>query len=210
MTNPPPPRQPVTPLPLATKVTLARIVGTPVFVGLMIYYILSLKRGQPAEGYRVAATAVFFLVAATDALDGYLARRRKEESQLGRILDPLADKLLVLATLIVFTRPSLPALQPQFPVWFTLLVISREAVLIAGALVIHIYTGNVHIRPHWSGKLATVLLMLCVGWALCNLSHTTFLWIVYAAAACTATAWLQYMIDGTRQLELAGESTPNP
>ena len=98
-----------TPLTLATKVTLARIVGTPIFVGLMVYYILSLKRGDPAPGYRVAATVIFILVAVTDARDGYLARKRKEVSRLGRILDPLADKFLVLATLIVFTRPSLPA-----------------------------------------------------------------------------------------------------
>lgn len=192
------------PLTLATKVTLARIVGTPVFIGLMVYYILSLKHQQPAEIFRYAAIAIFFLVAVTDALDGYLARKRHETSRLGRILDPLADKFLVLSTLVVFTQPSLPSLQPQFPVWFTILVFSREVVLVAGALLIHLYTGQVHIDPHWSGKLATVLLMICVGWALCGFSTTLFSPLLAAAAFFTALAWIQYLIDGVRQLEQAG------
>lgn len=188
-------------LTLANKVTLARIVGTPVFLGLMIYYIMSLKAGHAAEGYRVAATAIFFLVALTDALDGYLARKRNEMSHLGRILDPLADKFLVLSTLVVFTRPSLESLQPQFPIWFTLLVISREAVLILGVLLIHFHTGAATIQPRWSGKIATVLMMVCVGWALCDFSHRVFEIVVWAAALFTALAWLQYLVDGTRQLE---------
>ncbi len=189
------------PLTLANKVTLVRILGTPVFILIMIYYRMSLGREAPIEGYRYAAIAIFFTVAVTDALDGYLARSRHETSRLGQILDPLADKFLVLSTLILFTNPSLPALQPQFPIWFTLLVISREVVLIAGALLIHLHTGHVGIAPRWSGKIATVLLLVCVGWALCDFSHRVFDLFVWAAALFTAFAWIQYMVDGTRQLE---------
>lgn len=190
-------------LTLATKVTLIRLLGVPVFAVLLVYYTLALGRGEAAEGYRRLALGLFVLVAATDALDGYLARSRQEITRLGRFLDPLADKSLLLAGLILLTRPSLPQLEPHIPIWFTALVISRDVALAVGYAIIHHFATTVTIQPRWSGKLATVLQMLVVVWVLLQIPTPHFLWLVGAAALFTALAGLQYARDGIRQLDRA-------
>lgn len=189
------------PITLATKVTIARILGIPVFILVMIYYKMSLAAGAPIEGYRHAALVLFLVIAASDALDGYLARSRDEETRLGAILDPLADKTLLLSAIILLTRPSLPELSPQFPVWFTLIVISRDAVLLGGSYLIHAMTGHVDVHPRITGKVATFLQMGAIVAALIPLPYTVFFWIAVIAAVFTLLSGLQYIADGVRQLE---------
>ena len=120
---------------------------------------------------------------------------------LGRVLDPLAYKILLMAGIILFTRPGLPALQPQFPVWFTVLVISRDAILVAGAYLIDYFTGSVHVHPRMTGKIATALQMLAVGWALAALSTESFRILVVLAGAFTLVSFLQYLRDGWLQFD---------
>ncbi len=188
-------------LTLASKVTIVRILGIPVFILLMIYYLESLRDGDAVPAFRWLAFGLFSLIAVTDALDGYLARVRNEITPLGRILDPLADKALMLAGLILFTRPSTPELQPQFPIWFTVLVISRDVVLVAGAGLIHVSMGRVHVQPRKTGKLATLLVMAGVAWALAGGAAGYFHVLVDVAAALTAISGAQYLFDGFRQFE---------
>ncbi len=195
-----PPVQPAGGLTLATKVTLVRLLGVPVFVTLLIYFIQGLRAGVENDYLRVAALTVFVLVAATDALDGYLARSRNEITALGKVLDPLADKSLLLASLILLTRPSLPGLVPHIPVWFTTLVISRDVVLFAGYFLIHHFAGRVEVRPRWSGKSATVVQMGVIVWVLLQAPERGFLPLVAAAGLLTGISFLQYVIDGARQL----------
>ena len=188
-------------LTLANKVTLVRLLGVPVFAVLLVYYTLALGRGEAGDLYRRLALGLFVLVAATDALDGYLARSRREITRLGRFLDPLADKSLLLAGLILLTRPGLPQLEPHIPIWFTALVISRDVALAVGYAVIHHFAVTVTVQPRWSGKLATVLQMLVIVWVLLQIPSPHFLWLVGASALFTALAGLQYAVDGLRQLE---------
>lgn len=188
----------------ATRVTLVRILGIPIFVLLMYYYLDSLRRQQPDEWWRVAALAVFTAIALTDALDGYLARSRGEITRWGRILDPLADKALLISAVVLLTRPSLPELQPQLPVYLTAAVISRDAILVLGYLLVHHYAASIEVRPRITGKLATFLLMLAIVWALADGPMAPFRWICRAAAFFTVTAGLQYLWDGVRHLERAG------
>lgn len=195
------PQHPHHPLTLATKVTILRILGVPVFISLMIYYKEGLEIGQANVWYRYAALVMFMLVALTDALDGYLARSRNEFSRLGAILDPIADKALVLSGLILFTRPSLPQLQPQYPIWFTVLVITKDVVSVLGAYLVHHVAGNVDIRARWSGKISTALMMLSLVWALSGLAPGQFVWIVNITALFALIAGFQYLIDGVRQFE---------
>lgn len=198
-------------LSLANRVTIVRILGTPVFILLMVYYTIGLRQGEVVPGYRTAAFLLFLVVVVTDGLDGYLARRRKEVTTLGRILDPIADKLLMISAIVLFTRPSLPALQPQFPVWFTLLVISRDFTVVAGSFIIHFHCGSVQVSPRWSGKIATVLMMLCVGWALADWHTPTFFGLVVSAGVFTLISGIQYVMDGVRQIEAGGQPAhPNP
>ncbi|MCX7007962.1 MAG: CDP-alcohol phosphatidyltransferase family protein [Kiritimatiellaeota bacterium] len=153
-------------LTLATKVTIVRIMGVPVFIALLVYYLIGLRNGEDIALERTLALVVFAAVALTDALDGYLARSRNEVTDLGRMLDPIADKALLLSGLVLLTRPSLPALAPHIPVWFTTLVISRDVVLILGSFLVHELAGNVTVQPRISGKLATVFQMATIIWVL--------------------------------------------
>ena len=187
-------------LTLATKVTITRLMGVPVFIGLLVYYLIGLHNGQDLGVLRMAALAMFVAVALTDALDGYLARSRNEVPDLGRMLDPIADKALLLSGLVLLTRPSLPALAPHIPVWFTTLVISRDVVLILGSFLVHELAGNVTIQPRISGKLATVFQMATIIWVLIGGAERQFNWFVGAAAVLTALSWIQYTVDGARQL----------
>lgn len=186
---------------LATRITLARILGIPVFILLMIYYKMSLTAGEPVAWYRHLALALFVLIAGTDALDGFLARARDEETRLGAILDPLADKALLLSAIILLTRPSLEALSPQFPVVFTLIIISRDVALLMGTYLIHTITGHVHVQPRMTGKIATCFQMAAIIAALIPLPYALFFWIMVIAALFTLISGLQYVVDGVRQVE---------
>lgn len=188
-------------LTLATRVTLLRILGIPAFIVLVIYYLLGLKDGAPDETHRWWALGLFAAVAATDALDGYLARSRNEVSALGRVLDPLADKMLLLSGLILLTRPDLPALTPHIPIWFTALVISRDVLLLGGYFLVRHVAGSVHVQPRWTGKLATVLQMATICWVLAQGPEFHFLALIGAAGFFTATAGAQYIVDGWRQVK---------
>lgn len=188
---------------LATRITLLRILGVPVFVVLLVYYLSGLRNGVAVEGYRLAALFMFLGVAATDALDGYLARKRGEVSRLGAILDPIADKTLMITGLILLTAPSLEELQPQIPLWFTVLVISREVFLVAGALLVRYFVREVVIRPRLVGKVATLLQILVIAWVLAQVAPAWFFPAVLAAGLFTAVSWALYLVDGVRQLEQA-------
>ncbi|PYL84339.1 MAG: hypothetical protein DMF23_06555 [Verrucomicrobia bacterium] len=87
----------------ANKITLVRIAMIPVFVALAIYYGESVQRGAPLEWQRFAAILVFLLAAVSDGLDGYVARRYNQRSRLGVILDPIADKGLLLSGIITLS-----------------------------------------------------------------------------------------------------------
>src|SRR5436309_4543804 len=129
--------------------TLFRMALIPVFVSLLFYS----KFGW--------ALGVFVLAGITDGLDGLFARRLNQGSQLGTILDPIADKLLLVTSFIVL---SLPTISPQpiprhFPVpfWVTAAVISRDIFIIVGAAAINVVTGFKGFRPSLLGKVNTTI-----------------------------------------------------
>ncbi|MCB1069078.1 MAG: CDP-alcohol phosphatidyltransferase family protein [Verrucomicrobia bacterium] len=190
-----------TKLTLATRITLLRILGVPVFVVALVYYLISLRAGEPVELYRQLAAGIFILVAATDAVDGYIARKRNEITALGTFLDPIADKGLMIAALILLTRPNVPELSPHLPLWFTALVISRDVILIAGSVLLHLVTSQVKVKPHWTGKLATALQMLTILLVLLRASAEFFEVCLLAAATFTAISGARYILDGLRQME---------
>jgi len=190
-------------LTLATRVTLLRILGVPVFILLMVYYNMSLGAGEPNDRFRLAALVLFAAISLTDALDGYLARSRGEITRLGQALDPLADKLLLLSAVIMLTRPGLSSRHAQLPVWFALTVLSRDALLLIGFGVVHLVASRVDIRPRWTGKVATFLQMATVVWRLSISRHPSaaFLWVAAAAAFFTVVSGVRYIVDGLKQME---------
>src|SRR5436305_9192557 len=157
----------------ANKITLVRIGMIPVFVALAIYYGGGIQRGQPQEWQRFAAIIVFLVAAASDGLDGYVARRYNQRSSLGVILDPIADKGLLLSGIITLSISNWSEVDPlygRFPAWFPVLVISRDAVILVGAAILHYLIGNkMKVKPHWTGKVATVAQMCAIAWVMLQL-----------------------------------------
>ncbi len=135
--------------------TIFRMVLIPVFVSLIFYQKF------------VWALAVFITAGVTDSLDGVLARRFDQKSQLGTILDPIADKLMLVTAFVVLSmRNVYPQPVPNHlpvPFWVTAAVISRDVFIVVGAAAINMMTGFRGFRPSWLGKLNTIVQILAVG-----------------------------------------------
>ena len=98
----------------ANKITLIRILMIPAFVLMAIYYGESIKAGEPLEWQRYTAIAIFLVAAMSDGLDGYIARRYNQKSALGVILDPIADKGLLLSGIITLSISNWSDVDPQY------------------------------------------------------------------------------------------------
>lgn len=193
----------------ANKITIVRILLIPVFVTLAIYYGHSVASGTPDEWLRLWAIMTFLLAAASDGLDGYVARRYNQRSSLGVILDPIADKGLLLSGIITLSISNWNASNPhagQFPVWFPVLVISRDTVILVGSVVLHLLNGRVIVRTSWTGKVATVLQMAAIAWVMLQLHFLPLLYVVAAAGFFTFISGVIYVTDGLRQLNAGGHA----
>ena len=193
----------------ANKITIVRILMIPVFVTLAIYYGQSVQSGEPIEWQRFAAILVFLLAATSDGLDGYVARRYNQRSALGVILDPIADKGLLLSGIITLSISNWSETDPsygRFPAWFPVLIIARDAVILVGAAVLHLLNGRVEVRPSWTGKVATVLQMAAIAWVMLQFHFIPLLYVVAAAAFFTFISGIIYVRDGVRQLQLEGHA----
>jgi cardiolipin synthase len=194
----------------ANKITLVRIAMIPVFVALAIYYGESVRRGAPLEWQRFAAIMVFLLAAASDGLDGYVARHYNQRSQLGVILDPIADKGLLLSGIITLSITNWSQSDPdygKFPVWFPVLVITRDAVILVGAAILHYFIGNkMRVRPSWTGKVATVCQMCAIAWVMLQLRFLPLWFVVTVAGVFTLISGVIYVVEGVRQLQTEGQA----
>ena len=194
---------------IANKITIARILMIPVFVTLAIYYGESIQRGEPLEWQRFAAIIIFLIAAVSDGLDGYVARRYNQRSALGVILDPIADKGLLLSGVITLSISNWSQSDPEygkFPVWFPVLVITRDAVILVGSAVLHLLNGKVQVRPSWTGKVATVCQMCAIAWVMLQLRFLPLPFVVLVAGFFTVVSGVIYVMDGVRQLQLEGHA----
>jgi len=185
----------------ANKITICRILLVPLFIVGVLYYT---DTGN--EVYRLVALLAFAVAAISDAVDGYLARRYNQHSELGRVLDPLADKILLISGVVLLSLKNDPWLQ-RIPMWLTTTIISRDVLLILGLIVIHHACGKVIVRPIMIGKIATVLQMVCVLWALLKWPPGALFGIALAAAICTGLSGIIYVFDGVRQLSASPSSS---
>jgi CDP-diacylglycerol--glycerol-3-phosphate 3-phosphatidyltransferase len=193
----------------ANKITVVRILMIPAFVTMAIYYGQSIQRGTPLEWQRFAAIAIFLLAAISDGLDGYVARRYNQRSSLGVILDPIADKGLLLSGIITLSISNWSEIDPgygRFPAWFPVLVITRDAVILVGAGVLHVLNGKVQVKPNWTGKVATVLQMIAIAWVMLQFHFLPLIFVVICAGIFTFSSGVVYVMDGVRQLQAEGHA----
>lgn len=179
----------------ATQLTVLRILMIPVFVLFCVYYGESISHGRPEEWMRLAAIGAFILAAITDGLDGYIARHWNQRSRLGAVLDPIADKGLLLTSIITL---SLSHWNQAFPLWFPVLVIARDLVILAGCGVLYLLNQQLEVKPSWTGKTATAFQMLAIAWLMLQIPH--HLVTVYVAGFFTLVSGIDYLYRGLGQL----------
>ena len=186
----------------ANKVTIFRILLIPVFVVEVLYYVNT--GNEPHLGIAILC---FALAAICDGVDGYIARRYNQRSELGAILDPLADKLLLVSGIVLLSFDHGGKLD-SIPLWLTGVIIGRDTLLLIGLVVIQLMVGKVIVRPRILGKIATVLQMGVVLWILLKWPERWLFWWVLGAGICTGLSGLLYVWDGTRQLSAHPSSSP--
>jgi len=126
----------------ANQLTITRMLLIPAFVILLVY------------GYRGWALVTFLAAALTDLFDGLIARMTGQKTTLGAWLDPMADKLLLVTMFVMLTLPDVGS-PNRLPLWFTVLVISRDICIVATVAVFNLAVGRRTFRPSMFGKVAT-------------------------------------------------------
>jgi cardiolipin synthase (CMP-forming) len=170
----------------ANRLTVTRIVLVPVFILSILYYRLNV------------AFVIFLIAAVTDGLDGYIARTRNEKTRFGAVLDPIADKLLVGSAFVCFSIvTNLPA-HLRMPIYVPIIIISRDVIILTGALVIYLLAGKIDIKPTVLGKLTTVFQMLTIILVLLRFQYSSWVWNI--AVVFTVISGLDYLRIGARQV----------
>lgn len=173
-------------LTLANRITILRILMSPLVAVLLLYK----QTG--------AALILFLLAGITDGLDGYIARRHGQRSALGVVLDPIADKLLLASAVIVLT------VLKELPRWFTVIVVSRDFILLGGGLLMWMFIGKMSLPPSLLGKTTTVFQIVTVVLAMLDnlfplfapaLPPTTLVTMLF-----TAASGVDYVYRGARLL----------
>jgi cardiolipin synthase len=165
----------MTVLTIANQLTLLRMLLIPAFVILVVY------------GHLGWALTVFVTAGITDALDGLIARRAGQKTSLGAWLDPAADKLLLVTTFVVLTLPNL-GLTNRLPIWLTVLIISRDVVIVLTVAVVNLAIGPRTFRPSVFGKVATATYIVTAVVAM------LFNYLGYASVMVTAFVWASLTI----------------
>jgi cardiolipin synthase len=131
----------------ANQLTILRVILVPVFVIQLLY------------GHRGWALVTFFTAGVTDLFDGLIARWTGQKTTLGAWLDPMADKLLLVTMFVMLTLPNIGSANP-LPLWFTVLVISRDVAIVLTVAVVNLAVGPRTFRPSIFGKIATATYIL--------------------------------------------------
>ncbi|MFA5145095.1 MAG: CDP-alcohol phosphatidyltransferase family protein [Candidatus Omnitrophota bacterium] len=174
----------------ANKISTFRILIVPFFIASLIYY-------SPQRDYlRFVALVIFILAVISDAVDGYVARKSKQMSKAGVVLDPLGDKLLLMSAFICLT--VVKEFPLKFPLWVTFVVISRDAIILLGTIVIYMVKQSIDIYPSRWGKLSTTFQMLSVIFVLMQDRHAYIIW--WLAVIFTIISGVYYTKKGFKAL----------
>ena len=184
---------------LPNFLTLLRIIAVPVFLIFL------------ADSDFGAALAVFVLAGITDSLDGAIARITNTRTTLGAYMDPLADKMLILSGFVVF------ALMDAVPRWLTVVVISRDVIILIGYLSLFLLTQQLmEIRPSPISKAATFLHLVTLGAVLLNLWRSEGPAVRYLGSlfgitgVVTAVSGFHYIFRGLRWYQQKGGGLTGP
>lgn len=171
---------------LANKISIARIILIPFFVAAVIY------------GRHDIALAVFGLAAISDGLDGFIARTFRQKTALGMVLDPVADKLLlVTAYILLAMTANLPAAL-RLPPYVPIVVISRDVIIVLGSVIVYLMKGDLKVSPSILGKVTTFFQMVTIVSVLIYFSYSWVLWNV--TVLLTIVSGIDYIRRGAHLL----------
>lgn len=175
---------------LANRFSLFRLLLIPFFVAILLYY-------TPEKDYlRFWALFIFILLIISDFLDGYIARKSKQVTKIGALLDPVADKLLINTSFILlFTRKGLSA-NFSIPLWLPLVVLSRDLLLVVGSLLIYLTQTKLEIRPTLLGKFSTFFQILTIILIILHSNLAYRFW--YVAGFFTIVSGFDYIWRGSK------------
>ena len=193
----------------ANRVTIGRILLVVPFVSCM------LKTNDPAlteimrHAMRYVAILIFFVMAASDVLDGYLARRKKQTTRLGSFLDPMADKLLITCACLLLASQRAGIEGFRLPPTVVVLIVGKDLFLLLGFVIIYFITFQVRIVPAPIGKIATALQLSMVAGILLAPEISSliphWIWVLrvfwWSAASTAIFATLIYIRNGSRYIE---------
>jgi cardiolipin synthase len=184
---------------LANCLTLFRILTIPIFLELLAYH------------FYWEALLVFAIGGFTDFLDGFVARRMNQQTAVGAYLDPVADKLLVIASYIMLGSMG------GIPVWLTVIVVARDILIVLGYGIIYVLVEErLQVRPSIIGKLSTALQLLTLAIALFTLHDARLIservldWFIAATALATVVSGCQYLYRGLVWLQNRASSITPP
>lgn len=167
---------------LANKITILRIVLIPVYI------IALLQNLYPWP------VILFTFMIVSDALDGFVARHRKQITRLGSFLDPLADKLLM------FSSYLLAAYLKMIPLWIFVLILSRDLLIVIGWMVNYFITESTEVKPRVLGKITTIFQMVAMWFILLNVPPVVEHVLLTLTAVVTAVSALDYVLSGSKRL----------
>jgi len=171
---------------LANRITITRIILTPLFIAAVIY------------GRMNVALVLFTMAVISDGLDGLVARTMHQKTILGTILDPVADKTLLISAFICLTLIKSVPPDLRLPPYVLITVISRDAIIVLGTILIHVVKGVVKIEPSFCGKFTTFFQMMTVVSILVQFKYSYFIW--NTAAILTVISGIDYMLKGSQAL----------
>jgi CDP-diacylglycerol--glycerol-3-phosphate 3-phosphatidyltransferase len=182
----------------ANKISTFRILSVPFFIASLMYY-------SPQKPYlRLVALGIFILAVVSDFVDGYIARKSNQQSPAGLILDPLGDKLLLMSAFICLYFVPLAI---RLPLFVILVVISRDIIILIGAMVIFMVRQKLNIIPTRWGKLTTTFQMAAVISVLLQLNFSFIFW--WLAVVFTAISGIDYIMRGFKILYAIDNSRNN-
>lgn len=176
---------------LPNILTIFRILLVPAFITVLLYY-------NAAQDYlRHIALVIFLVAAVTDAVDGYIARKWNQKTKAGAILDPIADKLLLVSAFITLYKVGVDFPVIRFPVWLIVVFLSRDGIILIGGVILYIFYHKSVNTTFW-GKGTTALQMFCILGMLLQLKASVVLWC--AALVFAVVSVIDYLVKGVHLL----------
>ena len=195
----------------ATSITLLRILLVPLFAAALLYHQEYHSEGYQGNEWYYAAVLLFAVAAFSDGIDGWIARHFNQKSHLGRILDPVADKLLLVTGIVLLGTVGVAG-KGRLPLWYPVLVVSRDLILVAGTLLIGTFLHHYHfVKPHWTGKVSTFFQIAVVLLGLLMPGNPATRPVLWASGLMTLISMTVYLMRGWQLLHTSsyGEPTRN-